>query len=46
LAKEQRLPGRGNAAGLVPAFKEINAKKFAFMDRRSAGQLSKIFGRV
>ena len=27
LAKEQRLPGRSNAAGLDPAFKEINAEK-------------------
>lgn len=27
LAKEQRLPGRGNATGLDPAFKEINAEK-------------------
>ena len=26
-AKEQRLPGRSNAAGLDPAFKEINAEK-------------------
>jgi hypothetical protein len=27
LAKEQRLPGRSNAVGLDPAFKEINAEK-------------------
>jgi iron(III) transport system substrate-binding protein len=27
LAKEQRLPGRSNATGLDPAFKEINAEK-------------------
>ena len=27
LAKEQRLPGRSNAAGLDPVFKEINAEK-------------------
>lgn len=26
-AKEQRLPGRSNAVGLDPAFKEINAEK-------------------
>jgi hypothetical protein len=26
LAKEQRLPGRGNATGLDPPFKEINAE--------------------
>jgi len=27
LAKEQRLPGRGNVTGLDPAFKEINAER-------------------
>ena len=27
LAKENRLPGRANAAGLDPAFKAINADK-------------------
>jgi len=27
LAKEQRLPGRGNTTGLDPVFKEINAEK-------------------
>ena len=27
LAKDQRLPGRTNASGLDPAFKEINAEK-------------------